>query len=105
MSATLIDSFGRHIEYVRLSVTDRCNLRCFYCLPRHARGFVRRNDWLSFDEIERVIAAFGALGVRRVRLTGGEPLLRQNLPALIQRLHRLSGLDDISLSTNAMLLA
>jgi cyclic pyranopterin phosphate synthase len=105
MSATLTDSFGRRIEYVRLSVTDKCNLRCFYCLPRQARGFARRRDWLSFDEIERIIAAFGQLGVHRLRITGGEPLLRQNLPELVQRLHRLPDLDDISLSTNAMLLA
>lgn len=105
MSATLTDSFGRRIDYVRLSVTDRCNLRCFYCLPRQARGFARRDDWLSFGEIERVIAAFGQLGVHRLRITGGEPLLRRNLPVLIRRLQRLPQLDDISLSTNAMLLA
>lgn len=105
MSATLTDSFGRRIDYVRLSVTDKCNLRCFYCLPRRARGFARRDDWLSFSEIERVIAAFGQLGVHRVRITGGEPLLRQNLPVLVRRLHRLPDFDDISLSTNATLLA
>lgn len=105
MSATLTDSFGRRIEYLRLSVTDKCNLRCFYCLPRHARGFAPRRDWLSFDEIERVIAVFGRLGVHRVRITGGEPLLRRDLPVLVRRLHRLPDLDDISLSTNAMLLA
>lgn len=105
MSATLTDSFGRRIEYLRLSVTDKCNLRCFYCLPRRARGFAPRRDWLGFDEIERVIAAFGQLGVHRVRITGGEPLLRRNLPELVRRLHRLPHLDDISLSTNAMLLA
>jgi cyclic pyranopterin phosphate synthase len=105
MSATLTDSFGRRIDYVRLSVTDKCNLRCFYCLPRQARGFAQRRDWFSFDEIERVIAAFSQLGVHRVRITGGEPLLRQNLPELVQRLHRLPDLDDISLSTNATLLA
>lgn len=105
MSATLTDSFGRRIEYLRLSVTDKCNLRCFYCLPRQARGFARHRDWLGFDEIERVIAAFGQLGVHRVRITGGEPLLRRNLPELVRRLQRLPHLDDISLSTNAMLLA
>jgi GTP 3',8-cyclase len=105
MSETLIDSFGRRIEYVRLSVTDRCNLRCFYCLPHRARGFTPHTDWLSFDEIERVITAFGALGVRRVRLTGGEPLLRKGLPVLVRRLRDVAGIEDISLSTNAILLA
>jgi cyclic pyranopterin phosphate synthase len=104
MGATLTDSFGRRIEYLRLSVTDKCNLRCFYCLPRHARGFARRHDWLSFDEIERVIAAFGQLGVHRVRITGGEPLLRNNLPALARRLRGTAGIEEISISTNAILL-
>jgi len=105
MTGKLIDSFGRRVEYVRLSVTDRCNLRCFYCLPRRFRGFTEREEWLRFDEIERVIAAFGELGVRRVRITGGEPLLRKNLPALVGRLRGLPGIDEISLSTNAVLLA
>jgi len=105
MSENLIDSFGRRIEYVRLSVTDRCNLRCFYCLPRHARGFTPHADWLDHDEIERVITAFRMLGVRRVRLTGGEPLLHQDLPTLVRRLRDAAGIEDISLSTNAILLS
>jgi len=105
MAERLIDSFGRAIEYVRLSVTDRCDLRCQYCLPNEHDGFVEPHDWLTFDEIERVIAAFARLGVRRVRLTGGEPLTRKNLPALAARLARLSGIEDLSLSTNAVQLA
>jgi len=105
MAERLIDSFGRAIEYVRLSVTDRCDLRCQYCLPNGHDGFVEPHDWLTFDEIERVIAAFARLGVRRVRLTGGEPLTRKNLPALAARLARLSGIEDLSLSTNAVQLA
>ena len=105
MSATLTDSFGRRIEYVRLSVTDKCNLRCLYCLPPRFRGFSRHEDWLRFDEIERIIAVFSELGVRRVRITGGEPLLRKDLSVLAKRLHQLPGVDDLSLSTNAMLLA
>lgn len=100
----LIDPFGRRIEYVRLSVTDRCNYRCFYCLPKGFKDFEEPSQWLSFDEIERVMAAFGELGVARIRLTGGEPLVRKGLPELAGRLARLPGIDDLSLSTNASLL-
>ena len=100
----LIDPFNRKIEYVRLSVTDKCNLRCFYCLPRHFKAFEQPSNWLTFDEIERVISAFTELGVARVRITGGEPLVRKDLPRLAQRLAQLPGLDDLSLSTNAVLL-
>jgi cyclic pyranopterin phosphate synthase len=101
----LIDSFGRKVDYVRLSVTDKCNLRCFYCLPEGFRGFEEPGHWLRFDEIERVIAAFAALGVSRVRVTGGEPLVRKDLPQLARRLAVLPGVADLSLSTNATLLA
>ena len=97
----LIDPFGRRIEYVRLSVTDRCDLRCDYCMPKGFRDFQEPDDWLRFDEIERVIGAFARLGVSRVRLTGGEPLVRRGLPELAARLARLPGIDDLSLSTNA----
>jgi cyclic pyranopterin phosphate synthase len=100
----LTDPFNRTIEYVRLSVTDKCNLRCFYCLPKHFSDFEQPEHWLSFDEIERVIAAFADLGVARVRITGGEPLVRKDLPVLARRLSALAGIDDLSLSTNAVLL-
>ncbi|WP_455217125.1 GTP 3',8-cyclase MoaA [Kaarinaea lacus] len=99
---SLIDPFGRKIEYVRLSVTDRCDLRCFYCLPNGYNDFQEPDDWLTFDEIERVIRGFGALGTRHVRITGGEPLVRKNLPDLAARLNRLPGIEDLSLSTNAV---
>jgi cyclic pyranopterin phosphate synthase len=105
MQEQLTDSFGRRIEYVRLSVTDRCNLRCFYCLPGDFRNFSEPDEWLGFDEIERVIAAFASLGVSKIRLTGGEPLIRRGLPDLAGRLARLPGIADLSLSTNAVLLA
>jgi len=101
MSAQLIDSFGRKIEYLRLSVTDRCNFRCFYCLPKGFKNFAVPEQWLTFDEIERIVKIFGKLGVHRIRITGGEPLMRKNLPNLIAKLHALSGIDDLSLSTNA----
>ena len=102
MRQPLIDPFNRKIEYVRLSVTDRCNLRCFYCLPKRFRDFEEPENWLSFGEVERVIGAFSELGVRRVRITGGEPLTRKNLPHLAQRLAALPAIEDLSLSTNAV---
>ncbi|HLA75017.1 MAG TPA: GTP 3',8-cyclase MoaA [Gammaproteobacteria bacterium] len=101
MKAQLIDPFGRNIEYVRLSVTDKCDLRCFYCLPKGFKGFEEPAHWLTFDEIERVIGVFGALGVSRIRITGGEPLVRKNIPHLSARLAALPGIEDLSLSTNA----
>ena len=101
----LLDPFGRRIDYLRLSVTDKCNLRCFYCLPEGFKGFEEPEHWLRFDEIERVIEAFTELGVSRIRLTGGEPLVRRDLPQLAANLAALPGLDDLSLSTNATLLS
>lgn len=101
MSNQLTDRFGRNIEYVRLSVTDRCDLRCYYCMPKGFRDFEEPEEWLSFDEIERLIGAFARLGTRRVRLTGGEPLVRRNLPELAGRLTRVAGIEDLSMSTNA----
>ncbi len=105
MDTALIDAFGRKIEYLRLSVMDKCNLRCFYCLPGNSRNFTEPAHRLDFDEIVRLVSLFGELGVRRVRLTGGEPLLRKNLPALARRLCALPGIEDLSLSTNAALLS
>ena len=99
-----MDPYGRRIEYVRLSVTDRCNLRCTYCLPADHKDFEAPDSWLTFDEIERVLRAFARLGVRRVRLTGGEPLARRDLHVLAGRIARVPGIDDLSLSTNAVLL-
>ena len=105
MNTQLVDPFGRSIEYVRLSVTDRCDLRCSYCMPKGFRDFEEPEHWLRFDEIERVIAAFARLGTRRIRLTGGEPLVRKGLPELASSLARLTGVEDLSLSTNATRLA
>jgi len=92
--------FGRRIDYLRISVTDRCDLRCSYCLPKGFKGFEQPKHWLNFDEICRVAAAFARLGCQRVRLTGGEPLLRKDLPLLAARLATLPGLNDLSVSTN-----
>ena len=102
MEPRLIDAFNRSIEYIRVSVTDRCDLRCTYCLPPGHHDFIEPEDWLTFDEIERVIRAFTELGVYRVRLTGGEPLTRHHLPELAARLSALPHLEDLSLSTNGV---
>jgi cyclic pyranopterin phosphate synthase len=101
----LTDHFGRSIEYLRLSVTDRCDLRCAYCIPEGFKGFEEPAHWLSFDEIQRLLGVFASLGLKRVRLTGGEPLLRRNVADLARRIAGLPGIEDVSLSTNATQLA
>ncbi len=104
----LLDRLGRPIEDLRVSLTDRCNLRCTYCMPREMFGpdhaFLPRHELLSFEELARVLAAFVDLGVTKLRLTGGEPLLRKDLPDLIALLSPLEGLQDIALTTNGILL-
>jgi cyclic pyranopterin phosphate synthase len=97
----LRDRYGRTIEYLRLSVTDRCDLRCTYCMPTGFKGFEEPADWLTFDEIERLLRAFARLGTRRIRLTGGEPLLRRRVTDLASRIAAIDGVKDLSLSTNA----
>ncbi|RMD69629.1 MAG: GTP 3',8-cyclase MoaA [Gammaproteobacteria bacterium] len=104
MPAPLIDPFGRRIVYLRLSVTDRCDLRCTYCLPKGFKGFEEPGHWLTFDEITRLVKLFVKRGITRVRLTGGEPLLRRDIDVLASRLTAL-GVRDLSLSTNATQLA
>lgn len=101
MGKQLTDPFGRKIEYLRLSVTDRCDLRCSYCLPKVHSDYEEPQNWLNFDEIERLSRIFVKLGVSRIRLTGGEPLLRKNLPGLAARLSSIPAIEDLSLSTNA----
>ncbi len=103
-SGNLVDPFGRRIEYLRLSVTDRCNLRCSYCLPKGFSDFDVPDEWLQFDEIVTLMQAFAGMGLKRIRLTGGEPLVRRGLPELVERLSGIEGIDDLSLSTNAVLL-
>ncbi len=105
MTNSLIDRFGRRIEYLRLSVTDRCDLRCAYCIPEGFKGFEEPEHWLNFDEVERLLGLFASLGLKRVRLTGGEPLLRRNIVGLVERIAGLPGIEDISVSTNATQLA
>jgi len=99
------DRYGRTIDYLRISVTDRCDLRCSYCMPEGFRDYEEPANWLSFDEIARVVAAFARLGTSRFRITGGEPLLRRDIAGLLQRLHDINGVHDLSLSTNGTRLA
>jgi cyclic pyranopterin phosphate synthase len=99
-----LDGFGRSIDYLRISVIDHCNLRCVYCMPLSGLKFSRSDDLLSPAEIERVARAAVAVGFRKVRLTGGEPTLRPDLLEIVERLGRLSGLQDIAMTTNGILL-
>lgn len=101
----LVDRYGRAIEYLRLSVTDRCDLRCAYCIPEGFKDFEEPAHWLTFQEVERLLAVFARLGLKRVRLTGGEPLLRRHVDDLARRIAALPGVEDVSLSTNATQLA
>lgn len=101
----LTDHYNRTIDYLRISVTDRCDLRCSYCIPKGFDAFEPRQNWLSFDEIERVVTAFARLGTRRIRLTGGEPLLRKDFPLLAHRISAIEGIHDLSVTTNGTRLA
>jgi cyclic pyranopterin phosphate synthase len=102
------DTLGRPVHDLRISVTDRCNFRCTYCMPREVYGrdyaFLPRSELLTFEEITRLARLFVALGVRKVRLTGGEPLLRRELPTLVEMIAAIDGVDDITLTTNGSLL-
>jgi cyclic pyranopterin phosphate synthase len=100
----LIDSFGRVHTSLRISVTDRCNIRCFYCMPEQVR-FLPRAEILTYEEIERLVRVVAPMGVNKLRLTGGEPLVRAELPRLIEMLAAVPGIRDIALTTNGILLA
>src|SRR5688572_24370412 len=99
-----LDTLARPMRDLRISVTDRCNFRCTYCMPFDEYTWIERNEVLSFEEIERVAGIFLPLGVQKIRLTGGEPLVRRGLDRLVDRLCRLSPLLDLSLTTNGALL-
>src|ERR1700685_1213204 len=91
-SQPLEDTFGRLHDNLRISVTDRCNVRCFYCMPEAGVQFMPRNEILSFEEIERFVRVAARLGVSKLRITGGEPLVRKDLPLLIEKLHAIPGI-------------
>jgi GTP 3',8-cyclase len=104
MAISLIDGFDRSISYLRISVTDKCNLRCVYCMPEGGLPWLRREEILSFEEIARVVEAAASVGVTSIRLTGGEPLLRRNLHHLVAAIASTPAINDVALSTNALLL-
>src|SRR6185436_4765646 len=109
MRVALEDTLHRPLRDLRVSITDRCNFRCVYCMPKEVYGrdyaFLPRRDLLTFEEIERLARLFAGLGVEKIRLTGGEPLLRSQLPLLVASLSRISGIRDLTLTTNGVLLA
>ena len=101
----MYDRYQRKIEYVRISLTDRCNLRCRYCMPEAGVEKLRHEDILRFDEIVRIVRALASLGVRKVRLTGGEPLIRRNVVELVREIRSVPGIESVALTTNGVLLA
>src|SRR5688500_9409157 len=100
----LVDRLGRTHTSLRISVTDRCNIRCFYCMPNENVRFRPRHEILTFEEITRFVSVVSQMGVHRLRLTGGEPLVRAELPRLVKMLAALPGVDDLALTTNGILL-
>lgn len=101
----IVDTFGRRHTNLRVSVTDRCNIRCFYCMPNENVQFKPRHELLSFEEIERFVRVSARIGISRIRLTGGEPLVRAELPVLVRKLVAIAGIRDVALTTNGILLA
>src|SRR6185437_8061589 len=95
------DSFGRQVDYLRISITDRCNERCLYCMPEGYKGWEHTGDHLTRDEITRVVQVAASLGFRKFRLTGGEPLVRRDILEIVQSMNQTPGVEVIGLSTNA----
>ena len=104
IAVSLIDGFRRPITYLRVSVTDKCNLRCIYCMPEGGLTWLRREEILAYEEIAAIVRAAASVGVRSIRLTGGEPLVRRDLSRLVAAVAALPGIDDVALSTNGLLL-
>ncbi len=98
------DRYKREIEYLRISVTDRCNLRCLYCMPSQGVDALSHDDILRYEQIEKIVRAMASLGIKKVRLTGGEPLVRCNLPHLVKKIKKIAGIEGVFLTTNGVLL-
>src|SRR5918998_2164304 len=98
----LVDPHGRTVRDLRISVTDRCNFRCRYCMPAEGLEWLPRDEVLTFEELERLVRLLAAMGVDEVRITGGEPLARRDLPVLVSMLARVAGVRDLSLTTNGV---
>ena len=101
----MIDSFGRTIDYVRISVTDRCDLRCFYCMPETGIHQISHDEILRYEDIVRIVRLLAKLGIKKVRLTGGEPLVRKGLSSLVKEIKSIDGIEKVHLTTNGMLLS
>ena len=101
----MIDSSGREINYVRISVSDRCQLRCTYCMPEEGIELLSHSDMLTFDEIERLCRIFASLGINTIKITGGEPLCRKNVAQLIKNIKSIDGINEVTLTTNGLELA
>lgn len=101
----MIDSYNREIDYIRISITDRCNLRCVYCMPETGVEFVPHENIITYEEIIRLCTCFAALGVSKVKLTGGEPLVRKNLSYLVGEIKKIPGIKNVTLTTNGILLS
>jgi len=101
----MFDRFGRKINYLRISVTDRCNQRCYYCMPKDGITLIRHKDVLSFEEIVKITTEFVEMGIDKVRLTGGEPLVRRGIISLVAMLSSIKGIKDLSITTNGVLLS
>ncbi|MDU0369875.1 GTP 3',8-cyclase MoaA [Hymenobacter endophyticus] len=103
--SVLFDNHGRPLEYLRLAVTDRCNLRCFYCMPEEGIKYLPKQELLTYEEMERLVTIMAGLGVRKVRLTGGEPFVRRDLVPFMDRLSQIPGIEELTMTTNGVLTA
>jgi len=99
----LYDNHGRPINYLRLAVTDRCNLRCFYCMPAEGISYVPKKELLSYEEMERLVRVLAEMGISKIRITGGEPFVRRNLIEFLGRLHQIPGIEEVHITTNGVL--
>src|SRR6187431_387159 len=99
---SLYDNHGRPLNYMRLAVTDRCNLRCFYCMPEEGIQYLHKKEILSFEEIIRLITTMSSMGISKIRLTGGEPFVRNDLMSLMRRIVEIPGIKDLHLTTNGI---
>src|SRR5437764_15319517 len=100
----LIDSYGRRIKSMRISITDKCNFRCTYCMPAEGLPWLKKAEILSYEELERITRVAVSIGIEQIRLTGGEPLVRRDVPDFVRQLHTIAGLRSLSLTTNGILL-
>src|SRR5438874_7237161 len=100
----LVDSYGRRIKSMRISITDKCNFRCTYCMPAEGLPWLKKSQILSYEELERITRIAVSIGIEQIRLTGGEPLVRRDVPDFVHQLHKIDGLRSLSLTTNGVLL-